>query len=165
MAGLLKRGALAILGMVVVLGYWTIKGHFTDQASASLSHIPDKVWGGGGGQVVVEVESSDPGRVTMSFETNKPIDSPEHKFLETWEKVGAGSHSFTVDVPAGVGGTAEMDADSPKVGSRVRIAVKVGGTVVAEDDSELSEPLKPGYGFFAQVEMEDYAEGKLEQDR
>ena len=164
MAGLLKRGALAILGMVVVLGYWTIKGHFTDSASASLSHIPDKVWGGGGGQMVVEAETSEPGRIYVSFETDKPIDSSEHKFLETWEKVDAGSHSFTIDVPAGVGGTVEIDAENPKVGSKVAITVKVGGSVVAEDSSVLNEPLHPGYGFFAQVELADYATGKLAED-
>jgi hypothetical protein len=47
MAGLLKRGAMTILGVAVMLGFWTVKGWLTDEASASLSHIPQKVWDGG----------------------------------------------------------------------------------------------------------------------
>ena len=164
MTGLLKRGAMTILGVAVMLGFWTVKGWFTDEASASLSHIPQKVWDGGGGTVLVEVESSDPARVSISFETDNQVDSDDHKYLDTWEKIGAGAHTYSIEVPSNVGGTAEVSAENPKVGSRVRIAVKVNGQVVAEDSSTLSEPLQPGYGFFAQVHMEDYASGKLEED-
>ena len=164
MSGLLKRAAMTILGVVVMLGFWTVKSWFTDEASASLSHIPQKVWDGGGGTVVFEVESSDPARVSISFETNDAVNSEDHKFLESWERVGAGAHTFSIEVPSSVGGTAEISAENPKIGSRVRIAVKVDGRIVAEDFSTLTEPLQPGYGFFAQVHLEDYASGKLEED-
>jgi hypothetical protein len=83
MAGLLKRGAMTILGVAVMLGFWTVKGWFTDGASASLSHIPQKVWHGGGGTVSFEVESSDPARVSMTLETNNLVNSEYHKYLET----------------------------------------------------------------------------------
>jgi hypothetical protein len=164
MAGLLKRGALTILGVAVMLGFWTVKGWFTDEASASLSHIPQKFWDEGGGTVVVEVETSDPSRVSMTFETNNQVNSDDHKYLETWEKIGPGARTFSVEVPSEVGGTAEVSAENPKVGSRVRIAIKVDGRIVAEDFSTLTEPLQPGYGFFAQVHLEDYASGKLEEE-
>ncbi|MCI0568642.1 MAG: hypothetical protein L0Z52_10750 [Acidobacteria bacterium] len=161
---MLKRAAMTILGVAVMLGFWTVKGWFTDEASASLSHIPQKVWDGGGGTVVFEVESSDPARVSISFETNDAVNSEDHKFLESWEKVGTGAHTFSIEVPSSVGGTAEISAENPKIGSRVRIAVKVDGRIVAEDFNTLTEPLQPGYGFFAQVHLEDYASGKLEED-
>jgi len=164
MAGLLKRGALTILGVAVMLGFWTVKGWLTDEASASLSHIPQKVWNGGGGTVLVEVETSDPSRVSMTFETHDQVDSENHKYLETWEKIGPGARTYSVEVPSEVGGTAEVSAENPKIGSRVRIAIKVDGRIVAEDFSTLTEPLQHGYGFFAQVHLEDYASGKLEED-
>ena len=164
MTGLLKRGAMTILGVAVMLGFWTVKGWFNDEASASLSHIPQKVWNGGGGTVLFEVESSDPARVSVSFETNNLVNSDDHKYLETWEKIGPGARTFSIEVPSDVGGTAEISAENPKIGSRVRIAVKVDGRIVAEDFSTLTEPLQPGYGFFAQVHLEDYATGKSEED-
>ena len=67
-------------------------------------------------------------------------------------------------MPSSVGGTAEISAETPKIGSRVRIAVEVDGRIVADDFSTLTEPLQPGYGFFAQVHLEDYASGKTEED-
>jgi hypothetical protein len=113
---------------------------------------------------LVEVETSDPARVSLTFETNNQVNSDDHKSLETWEKIGPGAHTFSVEVPSEVGGTAEVSAENPKVGSKVRIAVKVDGRIVAEDFSTLTEPLQPGYGFFAQVHLEDYASGKSEED-
>ncbi|MCI0658892.1 MAG: hypothetical protein L0170_17715, partial [Acidobacteria bacterium] len=76
----------------------------------------------------------------------------------------SGTRTFSIEVPPNAGGTAEVSAENPKVGSKVRIAVKVDGRIVAEDFSTLAEPLQPGYGFFAQVHLEDYASGKLEED-
>lgn len=164
MAGLLKRGAMTILGVALILGFWTVKGWFSDEASASLSHIPLKVWDGGGGTVSFEVESSDAAKVSISFETDNPVDSQDHKYLEAWEKIGPGARTFSIQVPSNVGGTAEISSENPKVGSRVRLAVKVDGRTVAEDFSTLTESLQPGYGFFAQVHLEDYASGKVEED-
>ena len=160
MTGLLKRGALTILGVAVTLGFWTVRDWVTDSASASLSHIPEKVWNGGGGEVVVEVETSSKARVSASFETN----GSDQEYLETWERVGPGIHNYTIDVPANVGGMVEVSSEDPKVGDKVRIAVKVGGNIVGEDEATLDEPLKPGYGFFAQVTLDDYATGKLGED-
>jgi hypothetical protein len=161
--GLLKRGAFTILGVAVTLGFWTVRGWFTDQASASLSHIPEKVWDGGGGRVVIEVETTSRATVSASFEENQ-ADRSEHPYLETWQKVDPGLHTFTIEVPANVGGMVEVDSEDPKVGDKVRIAVKVDGSIVGEDVAELNEPLKPGYGFFVQVSLEDYATGKLSED-
>jgi hypothetical protein len=164
MEGVLKRVVLGILGVALTLGFWTVKGWFVGDASATSAHIPDKVWDGGGGTVFVEVESTDPARVSVTFETNVAIDDADHKFLETWERVEPGVHTYKIEVPANVSGTAEVSAEEPKVGSRVRVAVKVDGSTVAEDSLTLTEPLKPGYGFFAQVHLEDYAKGTPGED-
>ena len=159
-----KRLLVGILGVALTLGYWSIKGWIAGDASATVSQLPDKVWDGGGGKVIVEAETTDAARVSLSFETNDPVGDSGHKMLETWERVGPGLHTWSIDVPAGVGGTAEIDADAPRVGSRVRIAVKVEGRTAAEDAQVLNEPLRAGYGFFAQVALEDYAKGLVGQD-
>ena len=164
MKNLLKRVVLAALGVVITLSFWTVRGWFTDEASASLSNIPKVVWDGGGGTVVIEVETTGPARVSASFETRNGVDDDDHKFLDSWEKVGPGHHTFQVEVPPNVGGTAEVSAEDPQVGAQVRIQVKVDGQVVAEDSGTLTEPLQSGYGFFAQVHLEDHATGKLDQD-
>jgi hypothetical protein len=165
MQRLLKKGVMTILGLALVLGGWTIRDKFFGRASAeSYSHIPARVWSGGGGQITIEAEASDPGKISASFETNLPIEDPNHRFLETWQKIDAGKHTFTVEVPPGVGGMVELDIDQPKVGAKARIAVLVDGRVAAEDTQILDAPLKPGWGFAAQVEMEDYATGKLGED-
>ena len=165
MQRLVRKAAMTVLGVALMLGFWTVRGWLEGNAHAeSASRIPEKVWNGGGAKIVLEEEASDEGTVSASFETRVPIDDPKHKMLETWEKVGPGKHSYTIDVPPGVGGYVEMSLKEPKVGSSVRITVKVGDRVVGEDSSTLDSPLKPGYGFAAQVYFEDYATGKLGED-
>lgn len=164
MGGFVKRIVLGILGVAVMLCFWTVKGWFVDDANATVAHIPEKVWDGGGGTVFLEVESTEPARFSASFETNLAIDDSDHKFLETWERVEPGLHVYKVDVPKGVSGIVEAGIDDPKVGAKVRVAVKVNGETVAEDSQTLTEPLQAGYGFFAQVELEDYVTGELSED-
>ncbi|HEV8336579.1 MAG TPA: hypothetical protein VGR67_09200 [Candidatus Polarisedimenticolia bacterium] len=165
MERLLKKSVMTVLGVVVMLGWWTVRGWFEGKASAeSLSHIPTKVWDGGGGTVVLEAEASEPARVSASFETDLQVNDPNHKFLESWERIDAGTRTFAIEVPQHVGGTVEVSIENPKVGSKVRVAIRVNGRVVAEDSLTLDEPLKPGYGFFAQLELGDYSTGKLAED-
>jgi hypothetical protein len=165
MQRLLRKGLMTVLGLIVVLGWWTLRDRIGGKASAeSYSHIPARVWDGGGGKVTLVAESSDPGKISASFEPQVAVDDSRHRYLETWETVGAGRHTFTVEVPASVGGTVELDIPHPNIGSTVRVAVEIDGRVVAEDSETLDSPLKPGYAFFAQVELEDYATGKPSED-
>jgi len=164
MGSFAKRLVLSALGVAVMCGYWTVKGWFVEDANATMKHIPDKVWDGGGGTITVETESTEAARVYVSFETNVAIDNADHKFLETWERVEPGFHAFKIEVPPGVSGTAEVDVENPKVGSKARVAVRVNGEIAIEDKQELTEPLKPGWAFAAQVELEDYAKGTPGRD-
>jgi hypothetical protein len=164
MEGLMKRIVLGALGVALTLGFWSAKGWLVGDAQATSAHIPDKVWDGGGGKVVLEVETTEATRFSASFETNLQVDDSGHKFLETWERVEPGLHTFTIDVPAHVSGIVEAGIDAPKVGAHVRVAVKVDGHTVAEDSQTLTEPLQAGYGFFAQVELDDYVTGAPAHD-
>ena len=98
MDGLMKRVALGVLGVVLTLGFWTVKGWFTGEAEATSARIPDKVWDGGGGTVFIEVETTDTGRVSVTFETNDRVDAADHKYLETWEKIEPGQHTYKIEV-------------------------------------------------------------------
>jgi hypothetical protein len=156
--GIAKRFVLSIFGMILVLAWWTIRG--PGEGASSSEGIPAKVWKGGAGVVTIEIENTDAGSLT--FETNKAIDDPDHKLLETWQKIEPGHHTFRVDVPANVGGSVEFTADKPKVGSKVSVRVGVDGREVASDSLTMDEPLKPGWAFGAQVQLADYATGAIE---
>lgn len=160
MASGLKRVGYTIAGVVVVLAYWSLKGSGGGGVKSS-EGIPAKVWDGGGGTVRVDAEGSAPGRFSMTFSERG---KPDGRAIESWSKVGAGTHSWTVEVPPGVSGYIELGADAPQVGDRLSMTVRVNGNVVYEDADTLREPLQQGYAFFVQAYLDDYATGELSRD-
>jgi hypothetical protein len=119
------------------------------------------VWAGGGGTLSIEVESSCPARFSVSFNER---DKADPKMLETWTKVGPGTHSWTIDVPPGVGGYIELGGEHPAVGDRLRFRILVNNQVVNEQADTLHEALQSGYAFFIQAHFNDYASGSMEGD-
>jgi len=157
----LKRAAISLLGVVAVLAWWTIRGNHNTTPSSD--KIPAKVWEGGAGPVTIEVESSDPATLRASFESaTKSQPGKPDRMLQTWEKVDAGKHSWTIDVPAGTMGTLEFEAVAPKTGSTLSWTVKAGDKQIAQETQTLDKPLQANEAFFLQVELDDYATGKLE---
>lgn len=156
MGNLLKRAGLGALGLVAVLTYWSLGGG--GSSSETSEGIPSTVWGGGGATLTIEAESTCPTRFSVSFSER---DKDDPKLLETWTKVGAGRHTWTINVPAGVGGYIELGAEDPKVGDRLHFRILVNGRVVNEQSDALQEPLEAGYAFFVQAYFEDYAKGEL----
>lgn len=162
METLVRKVLGAIAGVAICIAVWTIQDRLTGGGgSESADSIPTEVWGGGGGTVAIDIEASEPAVVAVSFESDGPIDGVDHDYLETWQKVPAGSHTFEIDVPAGVSGFAEVRIDEPSVGATLKIVVRADGKVVGEDFQRLEKPLEDGYGFFAQLEVEDYARGTM----
>jgi len=70
-------------------------------------------------------------RVSFSQHDNP---AGEQQTVETYEKIAAGTRSWTIDVPAHVGGDIEIGAD------------------------------KPGYVFFLQVHYDDYSKAGSERE-
>ena len=98
--------------------------------------------------------SSEPAVVSASFETNGfSVDDEDHDYLETWQKIPAGKHTFDIDVPANVSGSVGVRVDEPSVGAKVKIAVRANGELVGEDAMTLEKPLEAGYGFFAGLDV------------
>jgi len=150
----------SVLGLVLVLGWWTFTGNSISTQKAQ-DKIPASVWGGGGGKLEIEAETSTPARMMVGFSRDTQ-DAEDN--LETYEDVPAGTYRWTIDVPRGTGGYLELNAVAPKAGDRIKFRMISGGRTVFEDQDELVKPLEPGYAFFVQAYIDDYAKGKLSED-
>ena len=153
MKKLLLRLGLSALGVAATLLWWTYHG--TGSKVQSSSHIPAKI-GDGGNQLVVEVEGSTAATLRINFDDiRKPIG--EQILLESWEKVPAGSHSWVVDVPSGVGGYIEFEADHPNPGDTLTQRVKMNGKEVDSQTDRLESALEPNTAFFVQFHRNDFS--------
>jgi hypothetical protein len=158
MRKLAMRVLLGALGVAVTLGYWTLRGP-GESRTKTQSRIPSRVGDGGGGSLSLRVETTCPATMRISFYERKD----DGQALETWESVGPGEHSWTIDVPKGTGGTVELGAEQPKVGDALRWTISLNGQTIDEQSESLDEALKPGYAFFLQSEYDDYSEAKPEE--
>jgi hypothetical protein len=150
----------SVLGLVLVLGWWTFTGNSISTHKAQ-DKIPASVWGGGAGKLEIEAESSTPARMMVSFSRDaKDIEDN----LETYEDVPAGTFRWAIDVPSGTGGYIELNAMEPKAGDHLKFRILANGRQVFEDEDRLDQPLEPGYAFFVQAYFDDYARGKLSHD-
>jgi len=153
MKNLLIRAGIAVLGVVITLTWWTIRKG--DSHVQSVSKIPAKVWAGGH-TLEVEAETSCAAKMSISFaDISKPVG--EQPQMQTLEKVSPGTYTWTIDVPAQVGGYIELDADAPQVGDTLKIKVKIDGKFIGEDSGKLEKPLEPRYTFGVQRYYDDYS--------
>lgn len=157
MKTLFGKAVTAVLGLTLTLGYWSFTGGGRDVEVGE--RIPKKVWEGGGGTLTVQVESSSPGTMRISFNDRK-----DERSLETYEKVSAGSYRWSVDVPRGAGGYVEFGADKPQVGDTLSWTIMVNGSEVDSQSSELEAELGHNEAFFIQSYFEDYSTGAFEED-
>jgi hypothetical protein len=156
---LVKKLVGTLAGVAICIGMWTVQDRLFGGGDDVADSIPRQVWGGGAGQVTIEAEASQPAVLSASFETSPPVGDGE--FLETWQKIPAGKHVFTIDVPADVSGLVELRIDEPSVGADIKLSVVQDGRVLTESSKHLDKPLEEGWGFAAGVEVEDYARGKV----
>jgi hypothetical protein len=150
------RLGLGVLGTAAVLTWWTI--HPGPSHTQTANTIPASVWGGGPTKITVEVESSCAAHMDITFsDHSKP--AGEQKSLETRETMaaGAGSRSWSVDVPDQVGGYLEFEADRPKAGDWLKWRVSFNGKVIKEEREVLEKDLEPNTAFFLQLYFDDYS--------
>jgi len=147
MKNLAIRAGLAILGVVVMIAWWTIRGDKSDTTSKTESRIPAKVWEGGA-TLTIELETSEAARMYVSF-------GGEDRSLEAREQIQAGRHSWTIDVPPTASAYVTVSAEDPKVGAKLSWTVTVNGRVIDQQSEELTAPLQPGYAFGLGLELED----------
>ena len=160
MQSLVKKAVGTLLGVVVVLAYWTFVGPGSNTETAD--KIPAKVWAGGAGTMQIEIDSTSAAQMRVSFDENS--ESDDAKSLETYEDVPPGFRVWTIDLPANAGGYVELGAVNPKVGDKLSMKVMVNGKVAYEASDTLHEELKPNYAFFVQAFFDDYAAAKLSDE-
>jgi hypothetical protein len=153
-----KAVVRAALGVVLMLGWWTLTGNLVSTNKA-VAAIPASVFGGGAAKIEIEAETTTPARMMMGFSD----ESGDHN-LESYEDVAAGTYRWSIDVPSQIGGYVELNAVAPKAGDRIKFRVMSNGRTVFEDSNQLEKPLEPGYPFMVQSYFADYAKGKLSHD-
>jgi len=154
------RAGLALLGMAITLTWWTI--HHGASHTQSSSHIPDKVWSGGN-TLEIEVESTVAATMRVSFsQHDKP--AGEQQTMETQERIAVGAHSWTISVPARVGGYIEIEAEKPTIGDQLAMKVKSNGKLVDQQTEKLEQALQSGTAFFLQVHFDDYSKADSEKE-
>src|SRR5262245_977162 len=153
MKKLLLRLGLSVLGTAITLIWWTY--HDKGSNAQSMNHIPTRV-AQGGNQLVIEVQGSTDSTMRVDFEdVSKP--SGQQILLNAWQKVPAGSHSWTIDIPSGIGGYIEFEADHPNPGDLLTQRVKINGKEVDSQTERLDSPLQPNTAFFVQLERDDFS--------
>lgn len=155
---LLTRGGFSLVGVAVALACWTYGSG--RETTPSQDHIPAKV-GNGGETLEIQAQSSSPATIRISFEDlRKPVG--KQQLLESWETMTAGLKSCSIDVPPGVGGYIELDADQPNVGDWIAIRVHVNGRLVDTESDKLEQPLEANEAFFVQDHFDDYSQAGTE---
>jgi hypothetical protein len=118
MDGIAKRIVMSILGMVLVLGFWTIQsklGCGRSGAAPVAERIPSKVWEGGGGKCKLEVEVSDPAEVRLEF-YRWGDSGPHHgESFHARETVPAGRHMFIIEAPPETNVSPELQIHKPQL--------------------------------------------------
>ena len=153
MKKLLLRLGLSVLGTAITLIWWTY--HDKGSNAQSMNHIPARV-AQGGNQLVIEVQGSTDSTMRVDFEdVSKP--SGQQILLNAWQKVPAGSHSWTIDIPSGIGGYSEFEADHPNPGDLLTQRVKINGKEVDSQTERLDSPLQPNTAFFVQFQRDDFS--------
>jgi len=153
MKRILLRAGLSLAGMVVTLLWWTY--HDTGSHVESMNHLPAKVLDGGH-PLEILTEASTPSTVHVTFEDlRKPVG--QQILIQSSEKIPAGTRSWTIDVPAGIGGYVELNADHPVPGDTVAATLKVDGRELGRQAEKLESPLEPNTAFFVQFEYDDFS--------
>ena len=153
---LLMRLGLSVLGTVITLLWWTY--HDKGSHAQSMSHVPAKL-AQGGNQLVIEAEASTASTLRIDFEDlSKPVG--EQILMNAWEKMPAGTHTWTVDIPSGIGGYIELEADHPNPGDRLTQRIKVNGKEVDSQSEKLDSALEPNTAFFVQFQRNDFSQAE-----
>jgi len=152
------RLGFSALGVTATLLWWTY--HNTGSSAQSVSHIPAKV-GEGGNRLVVEAATTTPSTLRLNFEDlRKP--AGQQILLESWEKISAGPHSWTVDIPSGIGGYIELEADHPNPGDMLTQRIRINGKEVDSQSERLDSALQTNTAFFVQFHSDDFSSAEAE---
>jgi hypothetical protein len=122
---------------------------------SAASIIPAQL-GEGGNQLVVETETTTLSTLRLNLEDlRKP--AGQQILLDAWEKIPAGPHSWTIEIPSGIGGYIELEADHPNPGDTLTQRVRINGKQVDSQSDRLDSVLQPNTAFFVQFQRDDFS--------
>jgi hypothetical protein len=147
------RAGLPLVAVVAALAWFTFGSRGKKAAS---SHLPAKV-GRGGQTLQIDAENSCPATMRVSFESLSKS-SGQQPSLQSSEKIPAGTSSWNIDVPPGVGGYIELDADRPNPGDTLTMRIRMNGRLLDEQTDKLNAPLEPKTAFSLQDHFDDYSD-------
>jgi hypothetical protein len=151
MKRLLVGCVLFLLSLAFMRGWWTLRA----KGKQARNLIPAKILDG---DQSLEIDTASSTAATLRVSL-KQRDQPtgQQILLNAYQKVPAGSRSWMIDIPAGVGGNIKLEADEPKPGDTLSMRVHVNGSLVDEQTDALNQPLLPDTAFFLQDHFDDYS--------
>ena len=154
----LKIGS-SVLGLIVVLGYWT----FFDRkpAAKGTSHMPGMVLGGGGDKLTVDVDVNGKVQVGMMVEEPRRADGSQ-PIEEYYENLDPGHHSFVIELAPETTGVVDLRALEPKIGNKLSWTVTRNGKQIAQESDTLDKPLQAGYSQSLQFPIEQATDDENE---
>lgn len=155
----LLRAAVPLV--IVAALAWFVFGRKGRGASAS--HLPTKV-GRGGQTLEIDAQNSGPATMRVSFENlSKP--AGQQPAIQSWQKIPAGESSWSIDVPPGVGGYIELDADRPNPGDTLTMRIRMNGRLLDQQTDKLNGALEPKAAFFLRDHFDDYSDPAQQANR
>ncbi len=151
-----KRLVLAAFGTAIALAWFTHRGGGGSIEAEELDELPRAVFGGGAGRVVLEIEVAQASRLVATFERGaRSSAGEESEVVHVEQALEAGAHRLEVDVSPGTYVYAQLDVPEPALGAKIVWTVRLGDAHVFSDAETLAEPLRPGYAFFVNFEIDD----------
>ena len=155
----MKKILSSLLGLVLALTWWTIRGHFSHHDTV-VNAIPAKVWDGGGGTMTIDVDTSVAGKLSIEFNER----GKNGRSMTTLEQAGAGTHTWSVEVPRNAGGYIEFGADAPSPGAKMSWTIRLDGRRIVSESETLDQPLGKNEAFFLQRYYKDYSRARTSAD-
>lgn len=148
-----KKLFLGLGGLALALGWMTISGG-GDGDYQTVDKLPAAVFEGGGGVIMLEVETNQPAVLKASFsQWDEEGDSESDLYVE--QNVHPGPFVRTVDVSPDTYVYFEIGVPDATVGATLSWRVSIDGEEVWREEDRLAEPLEDGYAFFVQFEADD----------
>ena len=152
----MKKLILAALGLVLAL-VWMANARDDRGDYEDVGRLPAVVFGGGGGTLSVEVNTSQPAVLRATFARWDDAEENETG-TKVSEPLPAGTLSRGVDIAADTYIFLEIEVEKPQVGATLSWTVSLDGEKLFDDERRLDEPLEGGRAFSLQLEADDIDE-------
>jgi len=141
--GKLKSALVSLLGIALMLGWWTLTGDDEGSAIREVAAIPTVV-GAGGRSIEVDLDSNKSFYFSVTFECGES----ESDSIYAREELEAGTHHFNIDVEGGCGyASIESGIPDAPIGSELGWRVAVDGQSWEDERLTLDKPLERGWAF------------------